>query len=53
MIEGVAQAGLLMGNDIKTVELRVLITELHYAGWAKIKTNSHKWQTQTNVITHQ
>ena len=30
----------------KVVELRVLITHLHYVGWAKIKTNGH-----TDVIT--
>ena len=31
----------------KTVEVRVPITEQHYVGWAKIKTN---W-TRTDVIT--
>ena len=41
----------------KPVEVGVPITELHYVGWAKIKTNSHRrrlhrQQTQTDVITH-
>ena len=42
--------GLLMGDDIKTGSL--LITELHYVGWAKIKTIGHRRQTRTDVITH-
>ena len=41
-----------MGDDIEVVEVQVPITELHYVSWAKIKTNGHKWQTQTDVITH-
>ena len=36
-----------MGDDIETVEVRLPITELHYVGWAKIKTNG----TQTDAIT--
>ena len=36
----------------KPVEVGVPITELHYIGWAKIQTNSHKRQTQTNVIAN-
>ena len=38
-----------MGNDIKTGRIRVPITELHYIGWAKIKTS---W-ARTDVITPQ
>ena len=37
---------------LKLVEVRVPITELHYVGSAKIKTNGHRGQTRTNVITH-
>ena len=33
----------------KPVEVQVPITELHYVGWAKIKTNGHRQQTWTNV----
>ena len=36
----------------KPVEVRVPITELHYVGWAKIKANSNRQQTRTDVITH-
>ena len=36
-----------MSDDIVTVEVWIPITELHYIGWAKIKTNSHKQQTWT------
>ena len=36
----------------KPVEVRTPITELHYIGWAKIKTNGHRWRTQTDVISH-
>ena len=36
-----------MGDDIETGR----ITELHYVGWAKIKTIGHRRQTQTDVIT--
>ena len=35
----------------KSVEVRVAITELHYIGWAEIKTNGHRQQTRTGVIT--
>ena len=34
---------------LKLVEVRVPITELHYIGWAKIKTNRRRRQTQTNI----
>jgi hypothetical protein len=37
---------------LKHVEVRVLITELHYVGWGTIKTNGHRQQTWTDVITH-
>ena len=42
-----------MGYDIETGKVWVPITELLYIGWAKIKTNRHRRQTQTDVITHE
>ena len=36
---------------LKPVEVWVPITELHYVGWEKIKTNGHRQQTRTDVIT--
>ena len=44
--------GITQVMTLQLVEVRVPITELHYVGWAKIKTNGHKRQTQTDVITH-
>ena len=35
----------------KPLEVWVPITELHYVGWAKIRTNGHIRKTQTDVIT--
>ena len=43
---------LLMGDDIKTGKAQVPITVLQYIGSVKIKTNYHRQQTQTDVITH-
>ena len=43
--------GLLMSDDIKTG--RSMGSDYWAAlGWEKIKTNSHRRQTQTDVITH-
>ena len=42
-----------MGDESKPVEVWVPITELQNVGWfSKIKTNGHRQQTQTDVITH-
>ena len=41
--------GLLMGDDIETGKSKGSDnTELHYVDWAKIKTNGHRQQTQTD-----
>ena len=42
-----------MGDDIETGRIVwVPITEVHYVGWVKIKTNGHRQQTETDVVTH-
>ena len=44
----VQQQDVIYGPEV-AIDNILPITELHYVGWAKIKTN----ETQTDVITHQ
>ena len=43
-----------MGEEMtsKPVEVEVPITELHYVGWAKIKTNGHRCKPMSSPINN-